>query len=281
MCNNYWAKIACNEPMSEPNSEPQAEGPCFWITKRKLRPALIRQYPDCVTLETWDLDLVIVPGISLRCLSQLYFKETIESILKANNEMDSLYLYIRQLWTAIIRVVYHFESTAHQDSKLKEVRSFYHRVTQYIPLAEQYPQMDTPNVEVDNLLKGYRLAHLNLPSYSVRDLSSDHRHQVGNKSKAITGMVNTENREKGDLEEASVPGQVEKGMGDTKDGEDGKDEVDDDEEDLSRKRQKRTDVQRGKCKDFETELNSAGAAMPDFPIALEFADTTLSFRFKS
>ena len=82
-----------------------------------------------------------------------------------------------------------------------------------------------------------------------------------------------------DLEEGSGPGQV-KGMGDTKHGEDGKEEVDDDEQALSRKRQKRTNVPTGKWEEFETVLDSAGAAMPDFLIALEFADPDLPFRLK-
>lgn len=125
-CNNYWAKSAREEPISK--TLPQVEGTSFWITTRKLRPALIKQYPDCVTLENCDLGLVIVPRISLRALSQIYFKETIKSIFNTNSEIDSLYLYTRQLWTAVIRVVYHFEDAAHQISKLKEVRSAHHNI---------------------------------------------------------------------------------------------------------------------------------------------------------
>lgn len=56
--------------------------------------------------------------------------------------------------------------------------------------------------------------------------------------------------------------------------------MDDGEQAQSRKREKRTHVPTGKWEEFETELDSAGAAMPDFPIALEFADTDLAFRFK-
>lgn len=141
--------------------------------------------------------------------------------------------------------------------------------------------MDTPDVEVDNLVESYRVAHLNLPSYSEIDSSADSGHGVGNKSEAITSLVNTENGEKSDLEEGSAPGQAKKSMGDAKDDEDGREEVNDDERGLSRKRQKRTNVPTGKWGEFETELESAGATLPDFPIALELADTDVPFRFKS
>lgn len=141
--------------------------------------------------------------------------------------------------------------------------------------------MDTPDVEMDNLLESYRVAHQNLPSYSELDFSPDPRHQVGKNSEASTGVANTENGENRDVEEGSVPGQVKKAMGDTKDDEDRKEEVDGDEQALSRKRQKRTNLQTEKWEEFETELDSAGATLPDFPIALEFADTILPLRFKS
>lgn len=141
--------------------------------------------------------------------------------------------------------------------------------------------MDTTDVEVDNLVESYRVAHVNLPSYSEIDSSPDSGQGVGDKSEAITSMVNTENGEKSDLEEGSAPGQAKKSMGAVKDDEDGKEEVDDDEQALSRKRQKRTKVPTGKWEEFETELDSAGSTLPDFPIALEFADIDLPFRLKS
>lgn len=125
-CNDYWAKIVCDKSISKTLT--QVEGTSFWITTRKLRPALIKQYPDCVTLENCDLGLVIVPEISLRALSQIHFKETVESIFNANDEIDSLHLYVRQLWTAVVRVVYYFEDAAYQTSKLKEVRRVHHNI---------------------------------------------------------------------------------------------------------------------------------------------------------
>ena len=85
-------------------------------------------------------------------------------------------------------------------------------------------------MDVDNLLESYRVAHQNLPSYSELDLSPNPRHQVGNRSEAITGMANTENGEKMILEEGSEPGPAKKGKEDTKDGQDGKVEVDDGEQ---------------------------------------------------
>ena len=42
-------------------------------------------------------------------------------ILGENLEINALYLYTRQLWTAIIRVVYHFEDAAHQNRLLLKV----------------------------------------------------------------------------------------------------------------------------------------------------------------
>ena len=93
------------------------------MTKRKLPPALVKRYSDCVTLENEDLGLVIVPSIALRSIHQISYKETLRSIFDANKEIDSLHVYARQLWVAIISIVYHFEDAALRESKLKEVRS--------------------------------------------------------------------------------------------------------------------------------------------------------------
>ena len=79
-------------------------------------------------MENEELGLVIVPGIALRSINQISYKETLKSIFNANTEIDSLHLYPRQLWVAIISKVYHFEDAAVRDSKLKEVRSSYHTV---------------------------------------------------------------------------------------------------------------------------------------------------------
>ena len=87
---------------------------------------LVERYPNCVTLENEDLGLVIVPRIALRSINQISYKETLRSIFDANAEIDSLHVYARQLWVAIISIVYHFEDAALRDSKLKEVRSSYH-----------------------------------------------------------------------------------------------------------------------------------------------------------
>ena len=98
-------------------------GECdFEITERLLSPALVKRYPYCVTLEHETLGLVVVPEIALRRIDQISFRKTIESTLEANTEIDSLHLYVRKIWTSIIRIVYYFEDIAAQKSKLEEVR---------------------------------------------------------------------------------------------------------------------------------------------------------------
>ena len=79
-------------------------------------------------MENEDLGLVIVPGIALRSINQISYKDTLRSIFDANTEIDCLHVYPRQLWVAIISLVYHFEDAAVRDSKLKEVRSSHHTV---------------------------------------------------------------------------------------------------------------------------------------------------------
>lgn len=54
-------------------------------------------------------------------MQSISFKEIIRLVLEANTEMDSLHLYMRELWVAIIRKVYYFVDAAEQDSKLEEV----------------------------------------------------------------------------------------------------------------------------------------------------------------
>ena len=120
----YWAKLIHEE--TAPRRRQKVEGTNFWMTKRKIPPALVVQYPDCITLENEDLGLVIVPGIALRSINQISYKETLISIFDANTEIDSLHVYARQLWVAIISIVYHFEDAAKRDSKLKEVSSNRH-----------------------------------------------------------------------------------------------------------------------------------------------------------
>ena len=114
------AKLAKDEPGLK---TPQLTGECdFKITDRLLLPALVKRYPYCVTLEHKDLGLVVVPDIALRRIDQICFRKTIESILEANTEIDSLHQYVREIWTSIIHVVYYFEDAAAQKSKLEEVR---------------------------------------------------------------------------------------------------------------------------------------------------------------
>ena len=79
-------------------------------------------------LENEDLGLVIVPGIALRSIHQISYKETLRSIFDANTRLDSLDVYAHQLWVAIVSIVYYFENAANRDSKLKEVRSTLHTV---------------------------------------------------------------------------------------------------------------------------------------------------------
>ena len=99
----------------------QLDGTTFWISTRKLRPALKEQYPHRITLENSTLGLVIVPIIYLRSMHQISFKEIARLVLEANKEIDSLHLYVRQLWVAVVRRIYHFEDSTGQQGKLGEV----------------------------------------------------------------------------------------------------------------------------------------------------------------
>ena len=55
-----------------------------------------------VTLENFELGLVIMSGFALRSMQQISFKEIVSLILRANNKIESLHLYVRQLWGASI-----------------------------------------------------------------------------------------------------------------------------------------------------------------------------------
>ena len=111
--------------------------------------------------------------------------------------------------------------------------------------------MNKPDVEVDTLLEGYRLSH---------------------------SRVNVKKGEKRPLEEEEEQERDDMDTGVLEDNED-----DEDVEDgaPSRKRQKRSGVARGAWQELEGELEVAGTTLPEFPIALEFTDTELPFRFKS
>ena len=122
---DYWAKLAQEVVPSDPQ---KTDGASFYTTDRTVRPALVERYPHCIILENDDLGLVIVPGISLRSLSRISYKETLKSIFDANAEIDSLHMYASQLWVAIVCEVYHFEDAALRESKLKEVRSSHYTV---------------------------------------------------------------------------------------------------------------------------------------------------------
>lgn len=117
--NEYWAKLANDESSQEQHQ--QIEGTSFKLSTRKLPLALTQQYPHCVLLERKKLGLVIVPSISLRTVQNIHFKEIVTLVLDANTELDSLHLYMRELWVAIIRRVYHFVDAAEQKNKLEEV----------------------------------------------------------------------------------------------------------------------------------------------------------------
>lgn len=53
------------------------------------------------------------------------FSSRCQSIFNTNNEIDSRYLYTRQLWTAAIHVVYHIEDATYQDRFSLEVQGFF------------------------------------------------------------------------------------------------------------------------------------------------------------
>ena len=114
-----WAKLANNATF--PKKQEKVDRYTFRMSTRKLPPALIKQYPHRVVLESKTLGIVIVPDISLHGMHQISFKEIVSSVLKANMEIDSLHLYVRQLWVAIICKVYYFEDFANQERKLEEV----------------------------------------------------------------------------------------------------------------------------------------------------------------
>lgn len=64
------------------------------------------------------------PGCGLRYRTADFFSRC-RSIFNTNNEIDSRYLYTRQLLTAVIRVVYHIEDAAYQDRLSLEVQVFF------------------------------------------------------------------------------------------------------------------------------------------------------------
>lgn len=130
----YWAKLANNA--SFPKRQEKVDKYTFRISTRKLPLALIKRYPHCVALESKALGIVIVPDISLHGMHQISFKETASLVLKANMEIDSLHLYVRQLWIAIICKVYYFEDPANQQRKLEEVCCCCRTSTHSMPRAD-------------------------------------------------------------------------------------------------------------------------------------------------
>ena len=89
-----------------------------------LSPARRNQYPHCVVMEHDILGVIIVPGLNLRALRQVVFRDVVKPILEANTDIPTLFLYMRPLCEAIIRRVYHFEEANDQQSKLEEVSTF-------------------------------------------------------------------------------------------------------------------------------------------------------------
>ena len=72
-------------------------------------------------MEHDELGVIIVPGLSLRALSQISIMEMVKAILDANTDIQALHIHMRPLCEAIIRRVYHFEDAALQRSKIGEV----------------------------------------------------------------------------------------------------------------------------------------------------------------
>ena len=139
--------------------------------------------------------------------------------------------------------------------------------------------MSTPDVEVDNLVESYRLSHQDPSTHGVTSTSPDPRLHTTQKGEAIAGIIQDKG-EKRHSEEEPVPAQEKKGKAGMKDDDCGKEDVDAEDQGSSRKRQKRTELERGGWQNFGAELDSAGATMSPFPISLDFADTNLPFRFK-
>ena len=124
MYNKYWAKVAGKKSIRQRPEPTDKHG--FRISDRKLPPAMAKKYPHYITLESKELGLVIVPDITLRSIDQLSFKTTVKSTLHANTEINSLYLHMREIWSAIVRFVYEFEDSASQDRKLQEACNYGH-----------------------------------------------------------------------------------------------------------------------------------------------------------
>ena len=139
--------------------------------------------------------------------------------------------------------------------------------------------MSNPDVEVDNLVESYRLSHQKPSTHGVVSQPPDFRLQTTLESEAIAGITQDKG-EKSDSEEELAPAQEKKGKGQIEDDDYGEEDVDAEDQAPSRKRQKRVELKRRSWQDFGAELDSAGATMPSFPIALDFADTELPFRFK-
>ena len=132
--NTYWAKLVGNKSTRQSLQQTDRDG--FWISSRKPHPALVKKYPHHVILENKELGLVIVPDITLRSIDQISFKTTVQSIFHVNCEINSLYLHVREMWTAIVRLVYEFEDSASQDRKLQEACCHCHLMMEYVSLAD-------------------------------------------------------------------------------------------------------------------------------------------------
>lgn len=118
--NTYWDKVTKDELVLQPKQE--IEGTSCRIITRKLPPGLSERYPHCVVLQSKTLGSVIfVPNIFLRGIQRIAFKEAVRLVLGANTSMDYLPTYLREIWAAIIRGVYHFEDAEQKAGKLEEV----------------------------------------------------------------------------------------------------------------------------------------------------------------